>query len=206
MIPFHLDVSGLFSCGAGIAALQFLDFISCFHFCGERGWRGPTWILELMVSRINRDRGDPEDPREPERGWDWKNIWFILDIGKGFFPVWQGAGMGFPEEPWLPHPWNCLRPGWTGLGASWDLGKCGKIPDPWNWMIPWIQTILGFFPPPFPAGMSFIGGAVPDYPRERKCGCTIPLLKLDLNWKWSFIALSKNYFVTSYGEMKSSPS
>lgn len=34
----------------------------------------PTWILELIVARINRARGDPEDPREPEIGLAWKNI------------------------------------------------------------------------------------------------------------------------------------
>lgn len=29
----------------------------------------------------------------------------------------------FPEKMWLPHPWECLRPVWTGLGATWDSWK-----------------------------------------------------------------------------------
>ncbi|NWS42612.1 CCM2L protein, partial [Probosciger aterrimus] len=37
---------------------------------------------------------------------------------------------GCPEELWLPHPWQCSRPGWTqGLGASCSSGRC---PCPWQ--------------------------------------------------------------------------
>uniref|UniRef100_A0A8C3E014 Uncharacterized protein n=1 Tax=Corvus moneduloides TaxID=1196302 RepID=A0A8C3E014_CORMO len=36
----------------------------------------------------------------------------------------------FPEQLWLPlDPWQCPRPGWTGLGAAWDSGRC---PCPWQ--------------------------------------------------------------------------
>lgn len=68
-------------------------------------------------------------------------------------------------------------------------------------MIPWIQTILGFwgFFSPFLAGMSLVGEAAPDDLQERKCGCTIPLLKLDLNWKWSFIMLSEKLLCSFRG-------
>uniref|UniRef100_A0A8B9GHS6 ADAM metallopeptidase domain 8 n=1 Tax=Amazona collaria TaxID=241587 RepID=A0A8B9GHS6_9PSIT len=42
------------------------------------------------------------------------------------------AGTGCPEKLWLPHPWQCSRPGWTqGLGAPCSSGRC---PCPWNWV------------------------------------------------------------------------
>ena len=25
---------------------------------------------------------------------------------------------------WLPHPWQCSRPGWMGLWATWSGGRC----------------------------------------------------------------------------------
>ncbi|NXY11822.1 PR40A factor, partial [Pteruthius melanotis] len=39
---------------------------------------------------------------------------------------------GCPEKLWLPLGlWKCPRPGWMGLGAAWDSGRC---PCPWNGM------------------------------------------------------------------------
>ncbi|KFU98841.1 U5 small nuclear ribonucleoprotein 200 kDa helicase, partial [Tauraco erythrolophus] len=34
-----------------------------------------------------------------------------------------------PEKLWLPHPWQCSRPGWMGLWATWCSGRC---PCPWQ--------------------------------------------------------------------------
>jgi len=28
----------------------------------------------------------------------------------------RGAGRGYPEKLWMPHPWNHSRPGWMALG------------------------------------------------------------------------------------------
>ena len=30
-----------------------------------------------------------------------------------------------PERLWMPHPWRCSRPGWTGPGAAWFSITCG---------------------------------------------------------------------------------
>uniref|UniRef100_A0A8C0URH5 Thrombospondin type-1 domain-containing protein 7B-like n=1 Tax=Cyanistes caeruleus TaxID=156563 RepID=A0A8C0URH5_CYACU len=38
---------------------------------------------------------------------------------------WGGPGTGCPEKLWLPlDPCKCARPGWMGLGAPWDSGRC----------------------------------------------------------------------------------
>ena len=42
---------------------------------------------------------------------------------------WWGPGTGCPEKLWLPPPWQCSRPGWTGLWPTWSGGKC---PCPWQ--------------------------------------------------------------------------
>ena len=58
---------------------------------------------------------------------------FRLDIRKTFFFFLQwggwGTGTGCPERLWLPLPWQCSRPGWMGLWATWSGGRC---PCPWQ--------------------------------------------------------------------------
>jgi len=34
-----------------------------------------------------------------------------------------------PEKLWMPSPWQCSRPGSTGLWATWSSGRC---PCPWQ--------------------------------------------------------------------------
>ena len=48
---------------------------------------------------------------------------------------WGGPGTGCPEQLWLPlDPWQCPRPGWSGLGAAWDKGRCPCPWQGWDWM------------------------------------------------------------------------
>jgi len=49
---------------------------------------------------------------------------------------WWGRGTGCPEKLWLPPPWQCSRPRWTGLWATWAGGR-GLCPwqGGWNKMI-----------------------------------------------------------------------
>ena len=42
---------------------------------------------------------------------------------------WWGTGTGCPEKLWMPPPWACSSPGWTGLWATWSSGRC---PCPWQ--------------------------------------------------------------------------
>jgi len=42
---------------------------------------------------------------------------------------WWGPATGCPEKLWLPPPWQCSRPGWSGLWAAWSGGRC---PCPWQ--------------------------------------------------------------------------
>uniref|UniRef100_A0A8C3E2G2 Uncharacterized protein n=1 Tax=Corvus moneduloides TaxID=1196302 RepID=A0A8C3E2G2_CORMO len=66
-----------------------------------------------------------------------KGQWLPTARGQGEMGYWEevlpcrvvGTNRGFPEKLWLPHPWKCQRPGWTGLGATWSNGKC---PCPWQ--------------------------------------------------------------------------
>ena len=50
---------------------------------------------------------------------------------------WWGPGTDCPEKLWLPPPWQCSRPGWTGLWATWSGGRC-----PCPWQGGWIQMIF----------------------------------------------------------------
>ena len=55
---------------------------------------------------------------------------FRLDIRKNSLPWgWWGTGTGCPEKLWMPPHWQCSRPGWMGLWATWSGGRC---PCPWQ--------------------------------------------------------------------------
>ena len=54
---------------------------------------------------------------------------FRLDIIKKLLWRQWGPGTGCPEKLWLPDPWNCSRPAWMGLWATWSSGRC---PCPWQ--------------------------------------------------------------------------
>ena len=67
------------------------------------------------------------------------------------YSLWErrGAGPGCPEKLWLPPPWQCSRPGWTGLWAPCS-GRRG--PCPWQgggtgWALRFLptQTIRWFY-------------------------------------------------------------
>ncbi|XP_054127132.1 coiled-coil domain-containing protein 78 [Melozone crissalis] len=66
---------------------------------------------------------------ETEPGW--LRPGFVLGLDKGMSCSFTGrVGKGCPEQLWLPlDPWQCPRPGWAGLGAAWDSGRC---PCPWH--------------------------------------------------------------------------
>lgn len=48
----------------------------------------------------------------------------------------QDTGASCPKQLWVYQPWNCSRPGWMVLWATWSSGK---RPCPWqgcwNWMV-----------------------------------------------------------------------
>ena len=50
---------------------------------------------------------------------------------------WWNTGTGCPEKLWLPPPWNCSRPGWMELWATWSGGRC-----PCSWQEGWKQGIF----------------------------------------------------------------
>uniref|UniRef100_A0A672U6S9 EGF-like domain-containing protein n=1 Tax=Strigops habroptila TaxID=2489341 RepID=A0A672U6S9_STRHB len=57
------------------------------------------------------------------------------------YMVSESAGTGCPEKLWLPHPWQCSRPGWTqGLGATCSSGRC---PCPWQGLTPMFFGLQG---------------------------------------------------------------
>ena len=45
---------------------------------------------------------------------------------------WWGTGADCPEKPWMSHSWNCSRPGWMGLWATWSSGS-GPYPRQRTW-------------------------------------------------------------------------
>lgn len=49
-----------------------------------------------------------------------------LNIWKKFFTF---TGTSCPEKFWMLRLWKCSKPGWTGLGANWSIGRC---PHPWQ--------------------------------------------------------------------------
>ena len=58
-------------------------------------------------------------------------IMFSLLLG------WWGTGTGCPEKLWLPPPWQCSRPGWMELWATWSGGRC-----PFSWQGGWNPMIF----------------------------------------------------------------
>jgi len=50
---------------------------------------------------------------------------------------WWNTGTGCPEKLWLPAPWQCSRPGWMGLWATWSSGRC-----PCWWQGGWNQMMF----------------------------------------------------------------
>ena len=66
-------------------------------------------------------------------------LWLTLMSGGSFLQrEWRGAGTGFPERLWMPHPWKCSRPGWMRLWAA----RSGSW-WPCLWQGGWNLTILG---------------------------------------------------------------
>lgn len=52
----------------------------------------------------------------PEGTVEWKDGGFRLNTGEKFITV------RMVRKLWLPHPWTCSKPGWTGLGAGLGEG------------------------------------------------------------------------------------
>ena len=76
---------------------------------------------------LERDWGQGMEAQDNREGLGW-------DIGKELFPV--RVGRAGTEQQWLPlDPWQCPRPGWTGLGAAWDSRRCPCPWQGWHWMI-----------------------------------------------------------------------
>jgi len=50
------------------------------------------------------------------------------------------------EKVWVSPPWQCSRPGWMGLWATWSTGRC-----PCPWQGGWNKMIFknSFQPKPF---------------------------------------------------------
>lgn len=43
---------------------------------------------------------------------------FGLGVRSSLLRGWWGTSC--PDKLWMPHPWQCLRPGWMGLEATWS--------------------------------------------------------------------------------------
>ena len=84
---------------------------------------------------------------------DWKKVELDGILGRNsWLGGWEQGGIELPEKLWLTlDPWQCPRPGWTGLGAAWDSGRCpchGRGGAGWDGI--WASKpqhfgILGFF-------------------------------------------------------------
>lgn len=72
-------------------------------------------LLQLCLWRVGRDRACPGKNgignsmripwKTPSPRQSWTRVLGMV----------ESIGMEFPEHPWLPHPWNCPRPG------KWEL-------------------------------------------------------------------------------------
>ena len=56
-------------------------------------------------------------------GFELKEGRFVFDVWRKFFTQrvvrhWHSC----PEKLWVPHPWQCLRPGWMGPGQPELVG------------------------------------------------------------------------------------
>ena len=118
------------------------DFRVVFHYLKgmarelERGFLRRHGVIGQRVIALDRKRADLDEI-----------------LGRNSSPWgWWNTGPGCLEKLWLPPPWQCLRPGRTGLWASW---AGGSVPCPWqggwNGMIckvpsyPNGSRILGFY-------------------------------------------------------------
>ena len=68
-------------------------------------------------------------------GWgitvlNWKRVDLDQKLGRNSL-LWglRDTGTGWPGKLWLHPPWQCSRPGWMGLWATWSSGRC---PCPWQ--------------------------------------------------------------------------
>ena len=79
-----------------------------------------TAAFQYLTGACRRDGEGPfkRECRDRMRGnsFKLKEGRFRFDIRKKFFTVrvvrhWTGCS----EKLWMPHPWQCSRPGWMGL-------------------------------------------------------------------------------------------